>query len=234
MFSSKMPIINTQTKAGSPIPASLNVTNLPHEDAHTEKQYDAGHNTLQSTLQHPFVLLDRDGTIIAEKNYLSDPAGVEILPGAAEGLKLLQQHGFGLVVVTNQSGIGRGYYSVQEMHAVNNRMATLLAESGIALDGIYYCPHVPEEKCDCRKPRPGMVLRAAAELGFIPAHAVVIGDKAADLGLARAVGALGVLVRTGYGAMQESKLDTPPDMIADNLYDAAVYILKKYGIQGKL
>lgn len=168
-----------------------------------------------------FVLLDRDGTIIVDKNYLSDPAGVELLPGAAEGLLLLQKSGFGLVVVTNQSGIGRGYYSIQDMDAVNKRMCLLLADSGIVFDGIYFCPHGPHDKCDCRKPLPGMALRAAAELGFELELAVVIGDKAADLDLARAIGARSVLVRTGYGAMTESTLRTPPDIIADNLFEAA-------------
>ena len=180
-----------------------------------------------------FALLDRDGTIIVDKEYLSNPDGVELLPGAAAGLALLRQAGFGLAVVTNQSGIGRGYYSEQDMHAVNERMSALLAAEGVVLDGIYYCPHTPQDNCPCRKPRPGMVLRAAAELGFIPDQAVVIGDKAADLGLAHAVGALGALVRTGYGAVQESMLHTPPDIIADNLFDAAVRILEKDGMREK-
>lgn len=174
-----------------------------------------------------FVLLDRDGTIIVEKNYLSDPAEVELLPGAVEGLALLQKAGFGLAVVTNQSGIGRGYYSVHDMDAVNARMSELLAGAGVVLNGVYFCPHAPGEKCDCRKPRPGMALRAAGELGFVPSRAVVIGDKDADLGLARAIGALGVLVRTGYGTAQESMLSSPPDIIADNLLDAAERILEK-------
>ena len=177
-----------------------------------------------------FILLDRDGTIIVDKEYLSNPDGVELLPGAAAGLVLLRQAGFGLAVVTNQSGIGRGYYSVQDMHAVNERMSALLAAAGVVLDGIYYCPHTPQDNCPCRKPRPGMALRAAAELGFTPDQAVVIGDKAADLGLAHAVGALGVLVRTGYGAAQESMLHTPPDIVADNLFDAAVRILERDGM----
>lgn len=149
------------------------------------------------------VLLDRDGTIIVEKEYLADPAGVELLAGAAAGLRALCALGCRLAVVTNQSGVGRGYYTLEDMHAVNRRMMELLEREGVALDGIYFCPHAPESGCACRKPLPGLGLQAARELGFDPRDAVIIGDKRADLGLARALGARGILVRTGYGRDEE-------------------------------
>lgn len=168
------------------------------------------------------VLLDRDGTIIVEKEYLSDPAGVELLPGAAAGLRALRALGCLLAVVTNQSGVGRGYYTLDTMHAVNRRMAELLAREGIVLDGIYFCPHAPGSGCACRKPLPGMGLQAARELGFEPRDAVIIGDKLVDLGLAGAMGARGILVRTGYGRDEERRVTKQEYIsVADDLPDAA-------------
>lgn len=168
------------------------------------------------------VLLDRDGTIIVEKEYLADPAGVELLAGAAAGLRSLRALGCRLAVVTNQSGVGRGYYTLEDMHAVNRRMVELLAREGVALDGIYFCPHAPESGCACRKPLPGLGLRAARELGFDPQAAVIIGDKRADLGLARAMGARGILVRTGYGRDEERHVTGQENVaVVDDLPGAA-------------
>lgn len=168
----------------------------------------------------PVVLLDRDGTVIADKDYLGDPAGVELLPGAAEGLRALRETGCRLVIVTNQSGVGRGYFTLESMHAVNARMEQMLALAGVVLDGIYCCPHAPHEMCLCRKPRPGLVTRAAAEMGFIPREAIVIGDRRVDLALAQSIGARGILVRTGYGSAEETLLDGAVS-VADDLAEAA-------------
>jgi histidinol-phosphate phosphatase family protein len=165
----------------------------------------------------PMAVLDRDGTIIAEKVYLSDPRQVELLPGAAEGLRHLARLGLGLVVVTNQSGVGRGYFDLAAVQRVHQRMADLLAAEGVKLSGIYLCPHLPDDDCDCRKPRPGLVEQAAADLGFEPASAVVIGDKPCDVELGQRVGAVTVLVRTGYGAQHEAGGQVHPDHIVDNL-----------------
>jgi D-glycero-D-manno-heptose 1,7-bisphosphate phosphatase len=169
-----------------------------------------------------FVLIDRDGTINVEKDYLSDPAGLELIPGAADGLRSLQALGLGLVVVTNQSGIGRGYFTLDALGAIHGRLRDLLAEEGVTLDGLYFCPHGPDDDCDCRKPLPGMVLQAAKDLNFNPKSAFVIGDKTADIDLGRAVGAKTVLVRTGYGKQHEGKCR--PDHIADDLLAAAQWI----------
>ncbi len=105
-------------------------------------------------------LLDRDGTIIAERSYLSDPDQVELLPGTVEGLRRLQRMGCGLVVITNQSGIGRGYFTETQLARIHERMKALLAREQVRLDGIYICPHRPEEHCSCRKPEPGLVFAA--------------------------------------------------------------------------
>lgn len=147
-----------------------------------------------------FVVLDRDGTIIVEEFYLSDPAKVALCPNAGEGLRRMSQLGWGLIVVSNQSGVGRGYYDEAAVGRVNERMSELLAKYDVKLDGIYFCPHSPEANCECRKPKPGLLLKAAAELGFEPRASVVIGDKACDLELGHAVGAETILVQTGYGA----------------------------------
>ena len=119
--------------------------------------------------QRRFVMLDRDGTIIAERDYLADPAGVELLPGALAGLRRLQGAGFGLVVLTNQSGVARGYVSEARLAEIHARMRDLLAAGDVALDGVYHCPHAPEANCACRKPATGLALAAAAEHGFDPA-----------------------------------------------------------------
>src|SRR3954468_11258906 len=109
----------------------------------------------------PFVVLDRDGTIIVEEYYLSDPAKVVLCVNAAEGLKRMAQLGWGLVVISNQSGVGRGYYDEAAVALVNARMNELLANFGVKLDGIYYCPHKPEDDCACRKPKPALLHKAA-------------------------------------------------------------------------
>jgi D-glycero-D-manno-heptose 1,7-bisphosphate phosphatase len=152
--------------------------------------------------RHPCVFLDRDGTIIVEKNYLADPAQVELLPGAAAGLRSLRRQGYRLVVVTNQSGVGRGYFLQEDVDAVHARLAALLAAEQVTLDGVYCCPHRPEDGCVCRKPAPGLVERACAELDLNPEASVVIGDRALDMELGRNCGMTTILVRTGYGATE--------------------------------
>jgi D-glycero-D-manno-heptose 1,7-bisphosphate phosphatase len=171
-----------------------------------------------------YVLLDRDGTIIKDKHYLHDPDGVELLPQAAEGLKRMQGMGFGLAVLTNQSGVGRGYYDEESVHACNRRMTELLAEQGVTIDGVFFCPHEPGDKCDCRKPKPGLMEQAAAELDFDAAQAFMIGDKCADIGLGRKTGAATILVRTGKGAQQEPQCGHRADHVCDDLFAAALYI----------
>ena len=146
-------------------------------------------------MRRRFVLLDRDGTINVDRHYISRPEQVELLPGAAKGLRELSRLGLGLVVVTNQSGIGRGYFDESALHAVHARLQELLQEAGVSLDGIFFCTHSPTAGCDCRKPAPGLVHKAAEEFGFDPREAFVIGDKPSDIELGRAVGAITLLVR---------------------------------------
>lgn len=174
-----------------------------------------------------FVLLDRDGTIIEEREYLRDPDQVQLIPGAAEGLRRLRELGLGLIVLTNQSGIGRGYFDEADLTAVHDRLRHLLREEGVELDGVYVCPHRPEDACLCRKPRVGLVERAVREHHFSPVEAFVIGDKISDVELGRSVGATTVLVRTGYGATAEAGEAIHADYVLDHLADAAAVIQNK-------
>ena len=171
------------------------------------------------------VLLDRDGTLNVERDYLSDPSQLQLLPGACAGLKRLQDHGLGLTLVTNQSAIGRGYFDLVQLNQIHDRLRTMLGDEDVALDGIYYCPHTPEEKCACRKPRTGMIDRASADLGFDPRDAFVIGDKACDIEMGRNVGATTFLVRTGYGVLEEAA-GVQADFIMQNLDAAADVIVE--------
>lgn len=173
----------------------------------------------------PAVLLDRDGTIIVERDYLSDPALIELEAGAVEGLRALAQAGWTLVVLTNQSGIGRGYFDLAAAEAVNARVAELLAVEGVSIAGWYLCPHAPGDGCDCRKPRPGMAKQAAEDLGLDLARSWVIGDKRSDVGLADAISARAILVTTGHGQKDEAMMRARGVPVCATLAEAAGVIL---------
>ena len=173
----------------------------------------------------PFAFLDRDGTIIEDRHYLADPAGVALLPGAAEGLRHLQAAGRRLVVVTNQSGVGRGYFTEEAMHAVHARLRELLRAEGVQLEAIYWCPHGPEVRCTCRKPATGLIEQAVRELGGTLTGAVVIGDRAADVQLARNAGLTAVLVGRGVHPQDPAIPMPPSDFYAADLREAARHLL---------
>jgi D-glycero-D-manno-heptose 1,7-bisphosphate phosphatase len=173
-----------------------------------------------------FAILDRDGTVIVDRHYLADPAGVELLPNALSGLQRLSSLGLGLAIVSNQSGLARGYFDRAAVDAVNTRMKELLAAGGVQLDGIYYCPHIDADDCTCRKPRPGMMLQAVAELDFDPAQAFVLGDKACDVDLGRAFGATSFMVRTGYGAQARAEDADRASYVVADLAEAADVIAR--------
>lgn len=182
------------------------------------------HSVAADNAARTFVLLDRDGTLIIDRDYLNDPAGVELLPNTIAGLRRLRELGCGLVVTTNQSGIGRGRITLENLAAIHARMNAMFAAEGLALDGIYFCPHVDEDHCECRKPKPGMALQSAREHGFDLARAYVIGDRDADVGLGHNAGATSILVRTGDGLRTEQRAESRPDHIADDLLAAAEWI----------
>jgi D-glycero-D-manno-heptose 1,7-bisphosphate phosphatase len=169
-----------------------------------------------------FIVLDRDGTIIEEREYLSQPGDVTLISGAAGALRELQMLGFRLVVITNQSGIGRGFFDQSQLDRVHERLKHLLLQEGVRLDGIYVCPHTPDDNCLCRKPQLGLLQRAAEELRFRPENSIVIGDKDIDIDMGRRAGAMTFLVRTGYGAQFENAVNA--DFVVEDLAAAAAVI----------
>lgn len=174
-----------------------------------------------------FVALDRDGTLIEERPYLSDPAQVRLLPNTAAGLRTLRAAGLELALVTNQSGVGRGFFAIDAVSRVNERVLALLAREGVTIDAIFVCPHQPEERCACRKPGTGMLKRAARALGATPTQAFVIGDKVCDIEMGRRAGATTLLVRTGWGRETETQPEAQPQYVAADLLEAARVIVSQ-------
>lgn len=168
------------------------------------------------------VFADRDGTIIEDHQYVADPDDVTLLPGAVEALHRLRALGFALVTVTNQSGIGRGYYTLGDYHRVAAEVDRQLLAAGIVMDGTYFCPDGPggDPETTCRKPSTVMHRRAAADLGLATTGSYFVGDKQSDVLPARALGGTGILVRTGHGAAEQASLD-PEFRVADDLLSAA-------------
>lgn len=180
------------------------------------------------------VFLDRDGTLIEEVDYLERVEQVALYSRSIDGVRLLNRAGIRVFVVTNQAGVARGYFTESVVAEVHRRIDSLLASGGARIDAYYYCPHHPEgaveayrRSCECRKPGRGLVDRAAREFGIDPSRSFVVGDRWLDIQLARAVGARAVLVRTGFGSTAERQQpsDVTADAIADNLVDAANWIL---------
>ena len=170
------------------------------------------------------ILLDRDGTLVVDRGYLDNAAGLEFLPGAAEGLRLLYAQGYRLVVITNQSGIGRGMFPWQSINDMNARLTAMVSEAGARLEGIYVCPHTPQDNCDCRKPNTGLITQAVADLKFDPKNAVVIGDKDSDIECGRRAGAATVLISA---AKSVNRAGIKADAVAADLIGAAsaVFVL---------
>jgi D-glycero-D-manno-heptose 1,7-bisphosphate phosphatase len=180
-----------------------------------------------------FVALDRDGCIIVERHYLADPLAIELLPGAAAGLRHMRSVGLGVIVLTNQSAVGRGFFDEAHLARIHHRLLDLLQAEGVHLDGLYYCPHTSDEQCRCRKPQPGLLERAARERGFAMQESFVVGDKACDIELGRRVGATTLLVRTGYGAQVAAEGMTTADHIVDSLWEAAQVIERLMAVDRK-
>jgi len=145
------------------------------------------------------IFIDRDGTIIKEKNYISNPKQVELLSHSIEGIKLLRAAGFKLFVVTNQSGISRGWFSIDDLHSIHTRLLEMIKLEDTLVDKIYFCPHRQEDNCACRKPKPGMINQAQTEFNIDLSHSYIIGDRSEDIELGKALKLPNVLVLTGYG-----------------------------------
>ena len=175
------------------------------------------------------VFLDRDGTINEDPGYLNDPDQIILLPGAGEGLFLLAQKGYFLVVVTNQSGVARGLVKEEMLPLIHRRLNQELSRFGAKIDHFSICVHHPDENCECRKPKSKLLMDAAEKFGIDLANSYFVGDKGSDLAAGRAAGCKGVaLVRTGYGAEMEKKLKSgDANFVGSTLKEVAVWILAK-------
>jgi D-glycero-D-manno-heptose 1,7-bisphosphate phosphatase len=188
----------------------------------------------------PAIFLDRDGVVIDDVHHLSSPAEVRLLPGSADAIAALNRAGWPVVVVTNQSGVARGLFTAATVEAVHDHLSDLLAGYGARVEAYYYCPHHPTAdgaadpaECACRKPRPGMLLRAADELGLDLRRSWMVGDRDTDLEAGAAAGTRTVLVRTGHGseadatAFDRARLNL--EVVATDLADA----VEKCGLAGR-
>lgn len=183
----------------------------------------------------PAVFLDRDGTLIEEAGYLDRLERLVFYPYSVDAVRLLNRTNYAVVVVTNQAGVARGIFKESFVADAHRHVTETLARGGARVDGFYYCPHHPEAAveayrvaCDCRKPQPGLLRRAASELSLDLSRSFVVGDRWHDLQAGAAVGARGILVRTGYGRTEEAapKRDVTPAAVVDNLIEAVSWILR--------
>jgi len=185
------------------------------------------------------VFIDRDGTLNEDVGYPGRPDQIRIFEASYEAVRRLNRAGFAVVVVTNQSGVGRGYFSEEDVAQVHRAMAEAMAARGARLDAFYYCPHYAGSNdpayaldCDCRKPRPGMGRKAAADLGLDLAASYMIGDKVEDVEFGAAVGAAPILVLTGYGEPSRrrlTELGLTPARVAADVLAAVDWILEREG-----
>ncbi|HYL86487.1 MAG TPA: HAD family hydrolase [Candidatus Angelobacter sp.] len=179
----------------------------------------------------PAIFLDRDGTVAEEVGYLNHPSRFRMFPFVAGAIQRLKENGYAVVIVTNQSGVGRGYFPESVVQEVNQLMARQLSAEGASIDGVYYCPHTSAENCNCRKPKTGMLERAAREHALDLRRSFVVGDRYGDIELAHNAQTRGILVRTGYGegefAWHAAKWPVQPDFVAQNLADAAEWIVRQ-------
>ena len=188
------------------------------------------------------VFVDRDGTLSEEVGYIRELDQFRLMPKSAEAVKLLNESGLKIIVITNQAGVARGYFSEEMVRQVHNKMERLLSEQGAFLDGVYYCPHHPEgvikpyrKACSCRKPASGLLEQASKDHGICLTASYVVGDKVTDIELAHRVGAKGILVLTGYGKDEHQKIkETPakkPAFVARDLFDAVKWIMNDLSIK---
>jgi D-glycero-D-manno-heptose 1,7-bisphosphate phosphatase len=165
----------------------------------------------------PAVFLDRDGTLIAEVGHLGDPNGVAMLPGVPDALRRLSDAGFARVMVSNQAGVARGLFTEEDVRAVNGRMVSILEEQGSGLDAMYWCPHHPDfdGPCECRKPKPGMLHRAAEELGLDLEGSWIVGDHPTDALCGLGVGARAIIVISGHTHEHDPEIPPGVPIVAD-------------------
>jgi D-glycero-D-manno-heptose 1,7-bisphosphate phosphatase len=178
----------------------------------------------ETSQMRPAVFLDRDGTIIKDADYLKEVDQLEVFEFTVEALRLLKAKGYLLIVLTNQSGIARGFFDEEQMRSVNNALQERLDGS---IDAIYFCPHGPDDACDCRKPKIGMIKQAANEFSIDLANSWIIGDKKSDIETGFNAGIATALVLTGYGESELATLNRMPELVAGDLLEAARQICSR-------
>jgi D-glycero-D-manno-heptose 1,7-bisphosphate phosphatase len=173
------------------------------------------------------VFLDRDGTIMEDANYVGEVERVVLIPNAKRALKRLQDAGYRLFVVTNQSGVGRGYSSREAVEQIHAHLDEQFGQARVKFDRYYVCPHHPEDNCDCRKPKPKFLREAAREFGLDMARRFMIGDRPSDIQAGINAGTKTVLVLTGVGQETLDQNEVRPDCVAKDIAEAAGWILKQ-------
>jgi len=176
------------------------------------------------------VFLDRDGTLLKERGYLSDPKKIRFYPGVFPPLKALTQAKIKLVIVTNQSGVGRGFFTTERLNEIHHALKTRLRKKGVAIAGIYFCPHHPAVACVCRKPKITLPKRAARALKLNLKKSYVVGDQMRDLEMARRLGAKGILVLTGAGQSGYGRAKRIATKVTKTLSSACQWILRDIAI----
>ena len=183
--------------------------------------------------QKPAIFVDRDGTLCFDRHYLSNPEGLEFIPTVVDGLRLLAQLELPIIIVTNQSGVGRGYFTERALAEIHTRLLSMLSENGVHITDIFHCPHVPGTGCNCRKPAPGMLLMAAEKHGINLSDSFVIGDRMMDIEMAHAAGARGVLVpEVGDQYQVEKEIEASsdmPDHHTSSFLEAAKWVIDEMG-----
>ena len=176
--------------------------------------------------QNRFIILDRDGTIVIdEKGYTHKIEDLKFFPDAFKALNLLKDS-FRFIIITNQSGIGRGYYTEQDFHKFNSHIVKELEKKGIKIEKTYFCPHTPEENCDCRKPKTKFIKEAEKEFNINLKESFVIGDHPCDIKLGKKAGCKTIYLLTGHGKKHKTELNAKPDFTANNLLEAAQWIIR--------
>ena len=194
-------------------------------------------------MKQPAVFLDRDGTVCEEVGYLREVKDLQLIPGSAQAIRKIRQAGWKVVIISNQSGVARGYLTEETVQTIHTALREMLQKEETEIDGIYYCPHHPKGnppynmQCDCRKPKAGMLKQATKDLDLDLNRSIVIGDKLSDVQTAQRLNIPGILVLTGFGKGELEKYqqnwEKKPDHIAENLLEAASWFLKNSSIKEK-
>jgi D-glycero-D-manno-heptose 1,7-bisphosphate phosphatase len=177
-------------------------------------------------MKKPAIFLDRDGTVCREVNYLSHPDDLEIFPFTSKALQLLKEKDFLIILITNQSGIGRGFFDKNTLTKIHKKLILELEKEKVSLDAIYFCPHISEDLCECRKPKTGMIEQAAKDFEIDLENSWVIGDKTADIETGFNAGTNTALVLTGYGQDELQKLQKNADIVGENLFEIVKKIIE--------